>query len=158
MSEILQATCPGCGLLVLRDDDKHKLSHQLPVCAWFQEKIDEAKARFGSSAVETAELLNTATGESPATPVNVNVEPRGAHDRHAYRDDCPGCQMVLLGPDARPIPKDHPTMVAALKVWWACSFEQRSACQRVWVHNSRVPSDLIAMEGVMLKIQKAMAS
>lgn len=156
---IYSAECPKCGLLMIRNDDEHKLSHQIPLCPFFVELMAEAKKEFGDGAHAQSEVLDSATGRAPeGAHVKAKAEPSTAHDRHAYREDCPGCQMVLIGPGGRALATDDPIAVAAGKVWRDTPLEVRAACQRVWVHNSREPGDLIAMEGAMLRVQKAMAS
>lgn len=63
--------------------------------------------------------------------------------------------MVLVPVDGRPVSEE--LRRAAMKVWWAASFEERSACQRVWVHNSRATKDLKVMGRVMERVQQACA-
>lgn len=34
-----QAKCPGCGLLVVKDDGAQTIVHEAPVCAWFDKAV-----------------------------------------------------------------------------------------------------------------------
>jgi hypothetical protein len=80
------------------------------------------------------------------------------HERHAYREDCPGCQLALLDPaTGRALAPDDPIMVAAMRVWNAAPFEERAACNRVWVHESRVPEDLRSVAEMGKRIARAIA-
>jgi hypothetical protein len=78
------------------------------------------------------------------------------HERHEYREDCDGCQLAMCTGDGRPLPQDDPLMVRALAVWWTCSLEERRACNRVWVFNSRDPKDLTIVGAVARRIQEAL--
>jgi len=78
-----------------------------------------------------------------------------AHDRHDYREECRGCQLALCSGDGRPLADNDPLMVRALAVWWTLSLEERRACNRVWVHNSRAPHDIAVMQSVGVRISAA---
>ena len=79
------------------------------------------------------------------------------HPRHPYSESCPGCQLALMNPETgERLSDDHPVMKLALPVWNAGSLEERSACNRVWVHGSRAPEDLRLMGELCERIQQAM--
>lgn len=78
------------------------------------------------------------------------------HDRHAYREDCAGCQIAIMNDRGERLPDSDPVMRVAMKVWLEASLEERQACNRVWVHLSRTPEDFGLMKGVMERIEKAM--
>jgi hypothetical protein len=71
--------------------------------------------------------------------------PFATHEKHEYREDCEGCQVTIFDPVSRAtLPKDHPVMAAALRLWWARPIEVRRAINRVWAHGSRAPADVEA--------------
>jgi hypothetical protein len=80
------------------------------------------------------------------------------HEKHEYREDCPGCQITLCGESGRPFANDSPTMIAARKVWAMATLEEKRACNRVWVWNSRDPGDLQIMQAVATRIGRTLES
>lgn len=50
---------------------------------------------------------------------------------------------------------DDPMMKMVNKVWWEATFEERSACNRVWVHQSRTEADLKVCAEVCRRIEEA---
>ncbi|MDD1770966.1 MAG: hypothetical protein LUO79_07765 [Methanomassiliicoccales archaeon] len=79
----------------------------------------------------------------------------GTHTPHEYREDCPGCQLALMDEQGRRLPDTHPVVKMATKVWWEASLEERQACNRVWVHQSRTPEDMQLMKAVARRIEMA---
>jgi len=74
-------------------------------------------------------------------------------ERHEYREDCPGCQVTLFDGQGGRIPDEHPVMVAAKRIWAAMPLEERKACHRVWIFNSRAPLDLIIMQAFAYRLK-----
>lgn len=81
------------------------------------------------------------------------------HERHEYREDCPGCQMMIVDPaTGRPVPEDSPIAKAAARVWASATLEEKRACNRVWVWNSREPADLRVAQDVAERVKGAVLS
>ena len=75
---------------------------------------------------------------------------------HAYREDCPGCQVCIFNAETgKRMTDDDPVMKMVNKVWWEATFEERSACNRVWVHQSRAKEDLKICGEVCARIEKS---
>lgn len=84
------------------------------------------------------------------------VSSEACHERHPYREDCPGCQLRLIDPlTGRVVPEEHPASKLASRVWWEMPLATRAACQRVWVHNSRNAPDLAAVADLAAAIEAA---
>jgi hypothetical protein len=77
------------------------------------------------------------------------------NERHEYRDDCPGCQIALMDESGKPLPADHEAMVIATRIWKEATLEERQACNRVWVHNSRDEKDMAAAFEIARRIKAA---
>jgi hypothetical protein len=78
------------------------------------------------------------------------------HNCHEYREDCPGCQIALTDRQGRPLPPNDPFAIAAKKVWVEATLEEKRACHRIWVFNSRAPADLAVMKIIVKRIEGAM--
>lgn len=73
------------------------------------------------------------------------------HDpTHEYDDDCEDCQPVLLDVETgEKMEKNHPVMVAVLKVWKEqVTLIEKRATHRVWMGQSTNPIDIKIMEKV----------
>ncbi len=66
-----------------------------------------------------------------------------------YKEGCPGCKPILLDLETmKPLPDDHPIMVAAMEVWKDSTFEERKAFHDVMCNNSRTSENLRVAEGL----------
>jgi len=79
-----------------------------------------------------------------------------AHERHDYREDCSECQIILLDETGAKLVDDHPHTITARRIWNASPLEERRACNRVWVHNSRELNDLQKMARLCARIEQAL--
>jgi hypothetical protein len=67
--------------------------------------------------------------------------------RHDFDPNCPDCRPAILDINTgRPLPQNHPTMVAVNALWDDLPFEDQEALHRIWVKNSRDPADLEVAE------------
>jgi len=74
-----------------------------------------------------------------------------------FSDECPGCLPALF--DVRTGKKlgpDTPQMKAVFAVWAETTKQEREAFHRATCQNSRLPSDLRLMQGILEKIKRAL--
>ncbi len=76
-------------------------------------------------------------------------------EKHEYREECPDCRLVVCNTSGRKLGADHPHQIKAGIVWDASPLEERQACNRVWVHNSRDARDLELMSRLAARVEKA---
>lgn len=75
---------------------------------------------------------------------------------HEYDPACPDCRPAFLDvKTGRPLPDEHPYMVAANRVFDAGTFAERRAYVRVCVHNSRRRHDLDLAQALIRRMVKA---
>lgn len=79
---------------------------------------------------------------------------------HAEFDpNCEGCRPAMM--DAKTgekLPPNHPTMKVVNALWDASPREEQEACFRVWVHNSRAPSDMRLAGAFFQRVQEKLDS
>jgi hypothetical protein len=74
--------------------------------------------------------------------------------RERHDDNCPGCQPALLvATTGRPLPADHPHMIAVMAMWTTTTREEREAFHRVCVSNGREPADLAVVQALAARIK-----
>lgn len=73
-----------------------------------------------------------------------------------YDDACTGCRPVLIDPFAKPLPDDHPAMVAVLAVWDATDLPTRQAWHAVTCTNSRTPEHMALVRPLLANMQRAL--
>lgn len=79
--------------------------------------------------------------------------------RVEFEGDCPGCEPVMMNPKTGEVfPKNHPNMVAMMKVWQATSLAEKQAFHRVCCLDSRAKKDLLVMNKIAVEFKKATSS
>jgi hypothetical protein len=77
--------------------------------------------------------------------------------KHSFDENCPGCKPVLIDATTmKPLPKDHPGMVAINRIWDECSLEEKEAFHKVTCLNNRSPSVMKLAVGLMDRFNKLM--
>lgn len=77
-----------------------------------------------------------------------------SHDK--FSDDCPGCRPALFDMKTQqPLPPDSPIMQAVSAIWAQTTKQEREAFHRVTCLNSRMPSDMRLVKGIVDQIRAA---
>ncbi len=73
-----------------------------------------------------------------------------------YDDACTGCRPIVIDLGMKPLPDDHPTMVAIMAVWEKTDLPTRRAWHAVTCTNSRKPTDMALIRPLVAKMREAM--
>ena len=76
---------------------------------------------------------------------------------HTYDPSCPDCIPAILNTKTREsYPRDHPLMVAVMKVWDVAPFAERKAYMAVTRENSTDPRVLATAKPLLRRMEQAM--
>lgn len=76
--------------------------------------------------------------------------------REKFEDGCPGCRPVLLDQATmEPFAKDHPAMVAVMRVWATTTLEERQAFHDLTCLNHRDRKTVDIVMGINRRFEAA---
>lgn len=84
-----------------------------------------------------------------------------AHDtdpKHEFDPKCEGCRPVMFDAETgQKLSDNDPVVRSLMKVWEASPLEDQQAFNRVAVHNSRDPLDMIRIQGFTERVEAEFA-
>lgn len=76
--------------------------------------------------------------------------------RKEFSDDCQGCRPCLIDfKTMKPLPLDHPVMLAVYRVWNNASLEEKRAFHDFTCNNSREPDVVKAISHLQSRMEFA---
>lgn len=74
-----------------------------------------------------------------------------------FSEDCPGCRPALFdSKTGKRLAPDSPEMLAVNAIWAETVKQEREAFHRVTCQNSRAPSDMRLVQGIIDQIKAAL--